>query len=93
MNRLVTNQLLQDFLGSVKTQIAHIVGSAGMQLVLPVELNGKPLPKSRMVLRAEKLAENGGESYVLNLQVKRYPWMNYEPESCFEFADERARVG
>jgi hypothetical protein len=60
----------QDFLGCARAQISSIVGSAGMQLVLPIELNGRPLPLSKMILRAEKLAEAGGEDFVLQMQVK-----------------------
>ena len=41
-----------------------------MQLVLPMEHNGRSLLRSKMVLRAEKLGEAGGEDFSLQLSVK-----------------------
>jgi hypothetical protein len=60
----------QDFLGSAKTQISSIVGSPGMQLVLPMERDGRVLLRSKMILRAEKLGEAAGEDFDLQLAVK-----------------------
>jgi hypothetical protein len=61
---------LQDFLGCAKTQISSIVGSAGMQLLLPIEYKGRPLPRSKMILRAEKLQDPGSATFNLQLKMK-----------------------
>jgi hypothetical protein len=41
-----------------------------MQLVLPMERDGRPLLRSKMILRAEKLGETAGEDFSLQLVVK-----------------------
>jgi hypothetical protein len=41
-----------------------------MQLVLPVELNGRPLLRSKIILRSEKLDQAGTEDFSLQLHVK-----------------------
>ncbi len=41
-----------------------------MQLMLPIEYNGRPLPRSKIILRAEKLQDSGSESFNLQLQMK-----------------------
>ena len=41
-----------------------------MQLVLPMERDGRVLLRSKMILRAEKLGEAAGEDFDLQLAVK-----------------------
>ena len=65
-----TDDESQDFLGCAKTQMSSIIGSAGMQLTLPIEYNGRSLPRSKMILRAEKLQESGSEDFSLQMQMK-----------------------
>ena len=50
--------------------MSSIVGSQGMQLVLPIHHNGTALARSKMILRAEKMNDAGSEDFTLNLHVK-----------------------
>jgi hypothetical protein len=59
----------QDFLGCARTQLAGIIGSPGRQLILPVEVNGRPHPRSKVIIRAEQLGGSSGVC-LANVQVK-----------------------
>lgn len=59
----------QDFLGCARTQLASIVGAPGRQLTLPIEVNNRPHPRSKIIIRIEQLGGSSGVSLV-NVQVR-----------------------
>ena len=59
----------QDFLGCSRTQLASIVGAPGRQLIMPLEVNQRPHPRSKIVIRIEQLGGSSGVS-LANIQAR-----------------------
>ncbi len=59
----------QDFLGCSRTQLASIVGAPGRQLIMPLEVNNRPHPRSKIVIRVEQLGGSSGVS-LANIQAR-----------------------
>ena len=59
----------QDFLGAARVQLASIVGAPGRLLSMPLEINGKPHPRSKIIFRIEQLGGSSGVS-LANMQVR-----------------------
>lgn len=59
----------QDFLGRARTQLASIVGSPGRQQILPLDVNGRPHPRSKIIIRVEQLGGSGGVC-IANVQAR-----------------------
>jgi hypothetical protein len=59
----------QDFLGVARAQLASIVGAPGRQLTMALEVNNKPHPRSKIIIRVEQLGGSSGVS-LANMQVR-----------------------
>jgi hypothetical protein len=59
----------QDFLGCARTQLAGVIGSPGRQLIMPLEINSRAHPRSKIVIRAEQLGGSSG-TYLASVQVR-----------------------
>jgi hypothetical protein len=59
----------QDFLGCARTQLASVVGSPGRQLILPLDVNNRPHPRSKIIIRIEQLGGGMGVCLV-NVQAR-----------------------
>ena len=59
----------QDFLGRARTQLASIVGSPGRQQILPLDVNGRPHPRSKIIIRVEQLGGSSGVC-IANVQAR-----------------------
>ena len=59
----------QDFLGCARTQLAGVIGSPGRQLIMPLEINSRAHPRSKIVIRAEQLGGSSG-TFLASVQVR-----------------------